>query len=132
MAMTDPIGDMLTRIRNGKLRRLDTVDVPASKIKIQLAAILKREGFIRAYKVGKDGPQGNIRIFLRYQRSKENVISGIERVSTPGRRVYVGKDDIPRVKGGLGIAVLTTHKGILTDRECRQANVGGEVLCAVW
>lgn len=131
MAMTDPIADMLTRIRNGKMRRLDVVEIPGSKIKIQLASILKREGFIRNFKVVKAGSHENLRVFLRYQ-DKENVITGIERISKPGRRVYVGKGELPRVRGGLGIAILTTPKGILTDRECRQANVGGEVLCTVW
>jgi small subunit ribosomal protein S8 len=132
MAMTDPIADMLTRIRNGKLRRLDAVDIPVSKIKMEVAILLKREGYIRNFKVSRDGAKGTIRVYLRYLSNKENVINGIERVSKPGRRVYVGKDELPRVKGGFGVAILTTPKGVMTDRQCREEHVGGEVLCKVW
>lgn len=129
--MTDPIADMLTRIRNAALIKSEKVDVPASRIKLEIAKILKEEGFIRAYKILKDKKQGILRLTLKYAEN-ENVISGLKRVSKPGRRVYVGSKEIPRVMGGVGIAVLTTPQGILSDRTCRREGVGGEVICYVW
>jgi small subunit ribosomal protein S8 len=129
--LTDPIADMLTRIRNAALIRAEKVDIPASRMKLELAKILKEDGFIRAYKILKDKKQGILRLTLKYV-DNENVISGLKRVSKPGRRVYVGKNEIPRVMGGVGIAVLTTPKGILSDRTCRRDGIGGEVICYVW
>ncbi|OUN00413.1 MAG: 30S ribosomal protein S8 [Paenibacillaceae bacterium ZCTH02-B3] len=132
MAMSDPIADMLTRIRNANLVRHETVEVPASKIKRQIAEILKREGFIRDAEYIEDNKQGIIRIFLKYGPNNERVITGLKRISKPGLRVYTKSNDIPRVLGGLGIAILSTSKGILTDKEARQLKVGGEVICYVW
>lgn len=129
--MTDPIADMLTRMRNAALIKAEKVDIPASRIKLEIAKILKEEGFIRAYKILKDKKQGILRLTLKYIDS-ENVISGIKRVSKPGRRVYVGSREIPRVMGGVGIAVLTTPRGIMSDKACRRDAVGGEVICYVW
>lgn len=129
--VTDPIADMLTRVRNAALIRSEKVDIPASKIKLEVAKILKEEGFIRAYKILKDKKQGILRLTLKYV-DNENVISGLRRISRPGRRVYVGSKEIPRVMGGVGIAVLTTPKGILSDKTCRRENIGGEVICYVW
>ena len=129
--MTDPLADMLTRIRNAALVKSEKVDVPASRLKLEIAKILKEEGFIRAYKILKDKRQGILRLTLKYAEN-ENVISGLKRVSKPGRRVYVGSKEIPRVMGGVGIAVLTTPQGILSDRTCRRESVGGEVICYVW
>jgi small subunit ribosomal protein S8 len=129
--LTDPIADMLTRIRNAAMIRAEKVDIPASRIKLELAKILKEDGFIRAYKILKDKKQGILRLTLKYA-DNENVISGLKRVSKPGRRVYVGKNEIPRVMGGVGIAVLTTPRGILSDRTCRRDGIGGEVICYVW
>jgi len=130
--MTDPIADMLTRIRNGNNAKHDSVDVPASNIKKELAQILTSEGFIKGYDVIEDGKQGIIRIDLKYGKNSEKVISGIKRISKPGLKVYVKSNEIPRVLGGLGIAVLSTSKGIMTDKEARKENVGGEVICYVW
>jgi len=132
MAMSDPIADMLTRIRNANLVRHETVEVPASKIKRQIAEILKREGFIRDAEYIEDNKQGIIRIFLKYGPNNERVITGLKRISKPGLRVYTKSNEIPRVLGGLGIAILSTSKGILTDKEARQLKVGGEVICYVW
>ncbi|HXX58691.1 MAG TPA: 30S ribosomal protein S8 [Thermodesulfovibrionales bacterium] len=129
--LTDPIADMLTRIRNAALIRAEKVDVPASRIKLEIAKILKEEGFIRAYKILKDKKQGILRLTLKYVEN-ENVISGLKRVSKPGRRVYVGSKEIPRVMGGVGIAILTTPTGILSDKSCRHSGIGGEVICYVW
>lgn len=129
--LTDPIADMLTRIRNAKIIKADKVDMPASRMKVDLARILKEEGYIRAYKILKDRKQGILRVNLKYMDG-ESIITGIDRVSKPGRRVYVGKDEVPRVLGGLGISVLTTSKGIMSDEACRREGVGGEVLCYVW
>ena len=129
--VTDPIADMLTRIRNAALIKSEKVDVPASRIKLDIAKILKEEGFIRAYKILKDKKQGILRLTLKYT-DNENAISGLKRVSKPGRRVYVGSKEIPRVMGGVGIAVLTTPRGILSDRISRREGVGGEVICYVW
>lgn len=132
MSMTDPIADMLTRIRNATMRRHDSVLIPASRIKGEIARLLKAEGFIReARLVSQEGRQ-SIKIDLKYLDEEDSVIVGIDRVSTPGRRVYVRQDRIPRVKGGYGTAILSTNKGILTDKQSRQAKVGGEVLCYVW
>jgi small subunit ribosomal protein S8 len=129
--LTDPIADMLTRIRNSVRIRSEKVDIPISKIKLEIAKILKEEGFIRAYKILKDRKQGILRVIPKYMDS-QSVISGLKRISKPGRRVYVGSDEIPRVMGGLGIAILTTSKGVLSDKTCRSEGVGGEVICHVW
>ena len=132
MTMTDPIADMLTRIRNANIVKHETVDVPASNMKKELSRILLEEGFIRGYDVIEDGKQGIIRIQLKYGQSGERVISGLKRISKPGMRVYAAKQEIPRVLNGLGISVISTSKGILTDKQARKENVGGEVICYVW
>ena len=133
MTMSDPIADMLTRIRNGNVAKHDTVDVPASKMKQAIADILVREGYIKKYEVVSDGNVKNLRIYMKYGKDKsEKVITGIKRISKPGLRVYAGKDDMPRVLGGLGTAIISTNKGIVTDKEARAMNVGGEVLGFVW
>jgi small subunit ribosomal protein S8 len=129
--LTDPIADMLTRIRNAVRIKSEKVDIPISKIKLEIAKILKEEGFIRAYKILKDRKQGVLRVILKYV-DNESVISGLRRISTPGRRVYVNRNEIPKVMGGLGVVVLTTSKGILSDKTCRREGVGGEVICYVW
>ncbi|MBI5212944.1 MAG: 30S ribosomal protein S8 [Nitrospirae bacterium] len=130
--LTDPIADMLTRIRNAILIKSEKVDIPASKMKVEIAKILKEEGFIKSYKIIKDKKQGILRIALKYAPESGSIISGLKRISKPGRRVYVGKSEIPRVMGGVGVAVITTPNGILGDKECRREGVGGEVLCYVW
>lgn len=130
--MTDPIADMLTRIRNGNNAKHDSVDIPASNIKKQLAQILFDEGFIKGYDVIDDGKQGIIRVDIKYGNQSEKVISGIKRISKPGLRVYVKSDEVPRVLGGLGIAILSTSKGVMTDKDARKEGVGGEVICYVW
>ncbi|NLY19721.1 MAG: 30S ribosomal protein S8 [Tissierellia bacterium] len=130
--MTDPIADMLTRIRNGNNARHESVDVPASNIKKELAEILVKEGFIKGFNVIDDGKQGIIKLDLKYGQNDEKIISGIKRISKPGLRVYAKSDEIPRVLGGLGIAMISTSKGILTDKEAREQGVGGEVICYVW
>ena len=133
MTMSDPIADMLTRIRNANTAKHDTVDVPASKMKIAIADILLKEGYIAKYDIVEEGNFNTIRITLKYGVDKnEKVISGLKRISKPGLRVYAGKEEIPSVLGGLGIAILSTNKGILTDKEARKAQVGGEVLAFVW
>ena len=132
MVMTDPIADMLTRIRNANHAKHEFVDIPASKIKKEIANILLEEGYIKGFDVIDDGKQGIIRAELKYQQNKERVITGIKRISKPGLRVYVGKEDTPRVLGGLGIAIISTSKGIVTDRKARTQGVGGEVICYVW
>lgn len=132
MSMTDPIADMLTRIRNANTARQDRVDIPGSKIKRSLAEILKREGYVRDYAWIDDGRQGTIRVYLKYGAERESVINGIKRISKPGLRVYAKREAIPRVLGGLGIAILSTPDGIVTDREARAKGVGGEVICYVW
>jgi len=132
LVMTDPIADMLTRIRNASMVYHDSVDVPASNMKKELARILKEEGFIRDYRVIDDGKQGIVRLYLKYGANKQRVISGLKRISKPGRRVYARRDQVPRVLGGLGIAVLSTSKGLMTDKEARKQGVGGEVVCYVW
>ncbi|WP_262429593.1 30S ribosomal protein S8 [Paratissierella segnis] len=130
--MTDPIADMLTRIRNGNNAKHESVDIPASNIKKELAQILLDEGFIKGFDIIDDEKQGIIRIDLKYGNHNEKVISGIKRISKPGLRVYVKNDEIPRVLGGLGIAILSTSKGIMTDKDARKQMVGGEVICYVW
>jgi small subunit ribosomal protein S8 len=130
--LTDPIADMLTRVRNSVLIRAEKVDIPASRMKLEIAKILKEEGFIRAYKILKDKKQGILRITLKYTHDNGAIISGIKRISKPGRRVYVDKDTIPTVMGGVGISILSTSKGVLGDKACRREKVGGEVLCYIW
>lgn len=132
MTMTDPIADFLTRIRNAVMAGKDRVDVPASRLKLELTKILKEEGFIRTFKVLEEGPQGTIRLYLRYSPEGEPAIHGIERVSRPGRRVYMGVDELPLVRRGIGIAVVSTSKGLMTDAKAREMRVGGEVMCKVW
>ena len=132
MTMTDPIADMLTRIRNANTVKHETVDVPASNIKKEIARILLEEGFVRGYDVIEDGKQGIIRIQLKYGQAGERVISGLKRISKPGMRVYADKHEVPRVLNGLGISIISTSKGILTDKQARKENVGGEVICYVW
>ena len=133
MTMSDPIADMLTRIRNANTAKHDTVDVPASKMKIAIADILVDEGYIAKYDIVEDGSFKTLHITLKYGVDKnEKVISGIKRISKPGLRVYANTEDIPRVLGGLGIAILSTNKGVVTDKEARKLGVGGEVLCFVW
>ena len=132
MTLTDPIADYLTRIRNANMVKHEYLDVPASKIKISMSEILKREGFIRDYVVSKDNKQGVIRIFLKYGYDNERVISGLKRISKPGLRNYVSADNVPRVLNGLGIAILSTSAGVLSDKEARQKSVGGEVLAYIW
>lgn len=132
MTPSDPIADMLTRVRNALRARHQKVDVPASKMKMELARILKEEGFILNYKMAEDGAQKAIRIYLKYTPSNEPAIAKIERISRPGCRVYVGSKEIPRVLGGLGINILTTPRGLMTGRDARKENVGGELICQVW
>lgn len=132
MQITDPIADMLTRIRNANTAKHETVDVPASGMKKAIAEILNDEGYIKGYQLIEDGKQGVIRITLKYGQNKEKVISGLKRVSKPGLRIYAGADELPRVLKGLGIAIVSTSKGIMTDKKARKENVGGEVLAFVW
>ena len=133
MTMSDPIADMLTRIRNANTAKHDTVDVPASKIKIAIADILVKEGYVAKYDIVEDGNFKNIRITLKYGADKnEKIITGLKRISKPGLRIYAGKDELPRVLGGLGIAILSTNQGVITDKEARKLQVGGEVLAFVW
>lgn len=132
MTMSDPIADMLTRIRNANMVRHEKLELPASNIKTQIADILKREGFIRDYEVIKDDKQGVLRMFLKYGAAEERVITGLKRISKPGLRVYAKADELPRVLNGLGIAVVSTSKGILTDKEAREQSIGGEILAYVW
>ena len=133
MTTSDPIADMLTRIRNANTAKHDTVDVPASKIKLAIAEILLNEGYIKSYEVVEDGTFKTIKITLKYGVDKsEKIITGLKRISKPGLRVYAGKDELPRVLGGLGIAIISTNKGIVTDKEARKLQVGGEVLAFVW
>ena len=133
MAMvTDPVADMLARIRNGSVAEHEKVDIPSSKLRVRLAEILKEEGFIKNFRLIEDKRQGVLRIYLKYGPGQERVISGLRRVSKPGRRRYVGADRIPSVLGGMGVAILSTPQGVMTDRESRKAKVGGEVLCYVW
>jgi small subunit ribosomal protein S8 len=129
---SDPIADMLTRVRNALAARHPKVDVPASKLKTEIARILKEEGYISNYKVAEEGPKKTIKIYLKYGSDSLPVISEIERVSRPGCRVYVGQQDIPRVLGGLGINILTTPRGVMTGRAAHREHVGGEILCRIW
>lgn len=132
MAMTDPIADMLTRIRNAGLAKHQKLDMPSSNIKAALATVLKDLGYIKNFKTISDDKQGVLRVYLKFDNDNQHVIHEIKRVSTPGRRIYVGKDEIPRVKNGLGCAILSTSKGLMADAAAREAQMGGEVLCTVW
>jgi small subunit ribosomal protein S8 len=132
MSVTDPIADMLTRIRNAHLARQEHATIPGSKLKLEIAKVLKAQGYIQKYDLVDDKRQGQIRVHLRYHRGGEPIITGLTRVSRPGLRVYVDSKHIPRVLGGLGVAVLSTSQGVLTDRDARRRRVGGEVLCYVW
>ena len=133
MTMSDPIADMLTRIRNANTAKHDTVDIPASKMKLAIAEILFNEGYIKKYEVVEDGNFKTIRVSLKYGQDKnEKIITGLKRISKPGLRVYAGKDELPKVLGGLGIAIISTNHGVITDKEARKLNVGGEVLAFVW
>ncbi|SHJ89023.1 SSU ribosomal protein S8P [Anaerobranca californiensis DSM 14826] len=132
MTMTDPIADMLTRIRNANMALHPVVEIPGSKIKRNLAEILKAEGFIKDYEWIEDNKQGILRIHLKYGANRQRVITGLKRISKPGLRVYAGKDELPKVLGGLGIAVISTSQGLVTDKVARKLGVGGEVICYVW
>ena len=133
MTMSDPIADMLTRIRNANTAKHDTVDIPVSRMKLSIAQILQDEGYINKYEVVEDGKFKTIHITLKYATDKsERIISGIKRISKPGLRVYAGKDELPRVLGGLGIAIISTNQGVITDKKARELQVGGEVLAFVW
>ena len=133
MTMNDPIADMLTRIRNANTAKHDTVDIPASKMKLAIAEILFNEGYIKKYEVVEDGNFKTIRVSLKYGQDKnEKIITGLKRISKPGLRVYAGKDELPKVLGGLGIAIISSNHGVITDKEARKLNVGGEVLAFVW
>ena len=133
MTISDPIADMLTRIRNANTAKHDTVDVPASKMKIAIADILLEEGYIKAYELVDVGNFQNIHITMKYGKTKnDKIISGLKRISKPGLRVYAGKDEIPKVLGGLGIAILSTNQGVITDKQARKLHVGGEVLAFIW
>ena len=133
MTMSDPIADMLTRIRNANTAKHDTVDVPASKMKISIAEILLKEGYIKSFEVVEEGSFKNIHITLKYGKDKnDKVLTGLKRISKPGLRVYANAEELPKVLGGLGVAIVSTNKGVITDKEARKANVGGEVLCFVW
>lgn len=132
MRSSDPIADMLTRIRNASRAEHEKVDIPASKLKVRIAELLKDEGFIKNYRMLEDGKQGVLRVYLKYGAANEKMISGLVRVSTPGRRVYVTHDKIPSILAGMGVALMSTSQGVLTDRDARKQKVGGEVLAYVW
>ena len=132
MVMTDPIADFLTRIRNGNMRKFDVVEAPASKIKRQIAEILKAEGYVKDVEYVEDNKQGVIRVFLKYGRNGEKVITNLKRISKPGLRVYVKSDDVPKVLNGLGTAIISTSTGVVTDKVARETNVGGEVIAYIW
>ena len=132
MIMTDPIADMLTRIRNGQRSRHSLVEIPHSKMKVEIARLLKEEGYIRNFKVVETPPQGTIKVLLKYTPEGEPAISGMERVSKPGRRVYTGKAEIPSIYGGLGVAILSTSNGMVTGQRSKELGVGGEILCRIW
>ncbi|MDD3852576.1 MAG: 30S ribosomal protein S8 [Syntrophomonadaceae bacterium] len=132
MVMTDPIADFLTRIRNGNMVMHETVEVPSSKVKLSIADIMKQEGYIKEYEYIEDDKQGVIRVYLKYGSNKQKVITGIKRISKPGLRVYVKKDEVPRVLGGLGTAVISTSRGLMTDKKARKEGLGGEVICYIW
>lgn len=130
--MTDPIADLLTRIRNANTIKAERVDIPVSKLKLEIVKIFKEKGFVKGYRLLKDKKQGILRVSLKYSANGERIISGLRRISKPGRRLYVGKENIPRVMGGIGVAVLSTSKGVFTDEACRREGVGGEVICYIW
>ena len=132
MNMTDPVADMITRIRNCVRAKLPRVDIPSSKLKVEIARILKNEGYVANFKVNEDGKQGVLRIYLKYGPGMERVITDVQRVSRPGCRIYCGKDRIPRVYGGLGINILSTSRGLMTGRTAAKEGVGGEIICNVW
>ena len=132
MGMTDPVADLLTRVRNASGAKFAKVDIPSSKLKVQIARIFKDEGYIKNFKVIKDNRQGILRIYLRYDDKNRGVIQWLVRVSRPSRRVYAGNDAIPKILNGLGISILSTSRGILTDREARKQGVGGEIMCSLW
>ena len=132
MNMTDPVADMITRIRNSVRAKLPKVDIPSSKLKVEIARILKNEGYVANFKVNEDGKQGVLRIYLKYGPGMERVITDVQRVSRPGCRIYCGKDRIPRVYGGLGINILSTSRGLMTGRAAAKEGVGGEIICNVW
>lgn len=132
MTMTDPIADLLTRIRNANTRGKDSVDIPSSRLKREIVRVLKEEKFVRDYQVLETKPQETIRVYLRYGPEKSRIIQGLQRVSRPGRRIYGSQQQMPRPRGGLGVAVVSTSSGVMTDRQARKARVGGEVLCYVW
>jgi small subunit ribosomal protein S8 len=132
MTMTDPIADMLTRVRNANSAFHDTVSMPSSRKLVEIARILKEEGYVSDYSVSTEGPQGTLTIELKYHGRRERTISGIRRISKPGLRVYAGKDELPRVLGGLGVAIISTSSGVMTDKQARKAGVGGEVVAYVW
>ena len=132
MNMTDPIADMISRIRNGVRAKLQKVDIPSSKLKVEIARILKDEGYVSNYKRSEDNKQGVLRVYLKYGTGMERVITDLQRVSRPGCRIYCGKDEIPRVYGGLGINILSTSRGLMTGRSAAREGVGGEILCNVW
>jgi len=132
MVVTDPIADFLTRIRNANMVYMDKVEIPASKAKMGLANILKEEGYIKDVEYVEDGKQGIIRVYLKYGQGRERVITGLKRISRPGLRVYAKKDELPKVLGGLGIAIISTSGGLMTDKKARKQSFGGEVLCFVW
>lgn len=132
MVMTDPVADLLTRIRNGNMVMHETVEVPSSKIKMGITQILKEEGYIKDFEYIADGKQGIIRIYLKYGQNREKVITGLKRISKPGLRVYVKKDEVPKVLGGLGTAIISTSKGLMADKNARKNGLGGEVICYIW
>ncbi|MBW2408515.1 MAG: 30S ribosomal protein S8 [Deltaproteobacteria bacterium] len=132
MTLSDPIADMLTRIRNAIKAKFNSVDIPGSKLKVEIAKILKDEGYIRNYKFLKDGKQGILRVYLRYGNGQADVVYGLKRISKPSRRVYVKSKDVKPVLNGMGISILSTSKGVMTDKRARKENVGGEILCNIW
>ena len=132
MSMSDPISDMLTRIRNANQMKHETCEMPSSKMKIEIAKILKREGFIRDFRYYKFQNKFNLKVFLKYGEKQARIIGGLKRISKPGCRVYVGKQALPKVLGGLGIAIMTTPQGIMTDKDARKAGIGGEIICHIW
>ncbi|NTV14267.1 MAG: 30S ribosomal protein S8 [Desulfobulbaceae bacterium] len=132
MSMSDPFADMLTRVRNACMVKFDSVDIPLSSLKVSVAKILKDEGFISDYQIQQDDTQGVLRIDLKYDQNRHKVINGLRRVSKPGRRVYVKSDNIPKVMSGLGVAIISTSSGVMTDHQARKIGVGGELLCEVW
>ncbi|MFH0812356.1 MAG: 30S ribosomal protein S8 [Pseudomonadota bacterium] len=132
MSMTDPIADMFTRIRNGSMARFDKVDLPLSRVKLEIAKLLKQEGYIKNFKVFNEENKGILRVYLKYDARNRSIITGLKRVSTPGRRIYVKSTKIPSVLNGYGITIISTSKGILTDSEAAKLNLGGELICSVW